>query len=110
MVKFYPKVQIVPLGDAGISNAQATSFTHALIANKSSKKPWGLAFSASNDGTTEAVGIGPFLSENRVLLHTHIGDGSDTSVTLAKTPAAANGNKVKLFQDGVLKTYTTHYS
>lgn len=110
MVKIYPKVQVVPLADAGISNAAATSFTHALIANPSSTTPWGTLISAAFTSVTEGAVLGPFLSEGRPLIHVHVGDGSDTTLTLAKTPTAANGNKVKLWQNGTAKTYTTDYS
>lgn len=110
MVKIYPKVQVVPLGDAGLANATDTSFTHALIANKSDKLPWGTSFSAANNGTTQAAVYGPFLSEGKPLLHAHVGDASDTTLTLAKTPSAANGNKVKLWQNGTAKAYTTDYT
>ncbi len=110
MVKIFPKVQAVTLGDAGLSNATDTSFTHALIANKSDKLPWGTSFSLTNNGTTQAAVYGPFLSEGKPMLHVHVGDASDTTLTLAQTPSAANGNKVKLWQDGTAKTYTTHYT
>jgi hypothetical protein len=110
MVKIFPKVQVVPLADAGLSNATATSFTHALIANKSSIKPWGAAFSVANDGTTEAAVIGPFWSEFRPLIHTFVGDGSTATVTLAKLPQAASANKVKLWEDGTALALTTDFT
>ena len=110
MVKIYPRCQIIPIGDSGLSNATGSNFTHQIIANKFDTLPWGAALGTTNHGTTKGAVYGPFYSENRVMLHTHIGDGSDTTLTLAKTPAATNGNKIKLWQDGTAKTYTTHYS
>lgn len=109
-VVIYPKVNAVPLGAAGISNAEATSYTHALIANKSSIKPWGQAFSSTNDGTTAAAILGPFYSENRVTMHTHVSDASDTTFTLSYTPAAASAAKVKAWRNGTALTYTTDFS
>lgn len=110
MGKFYPRVQIVPLGDAGLTNATGTTFTHALIANKFSVLPWGTSLSIANNGATEAAVYGPFYSEGRPLLHTHVGDAADTTLTLAQTPSAANGNKVKAWKNGVALVYTTDYS
>lgn len=113
-VAIFPKVNAVPLGATGIATAAATAYSHALIANKSSIKPWGTAFSTTNDGTTQAAVYGPFFSEGKVRLQTFIGDGSDTTVTLANTPYAASANKVKVFQTvaGVTSplTYTTDFS
>jgi hypothetical protein len=105
MVKIYPAVNALPLGDAGIANQAATNFTHALVANKFATLPWGVALSDTNHGTTEAISYGPFFSENRVILHTFIGDGSDTTVTLSKTPAAASGAKVKAWSNGTALVY-----
>jgi hypothetical protein len=110
MVTIYPKVNIVPLGPTGLTSAGPTAFSHALIANKSDKLPWGTSFSTSNNGTTQMAVYGPFFSENRVTIHTHISDGSETTFTLDKTPVAANGNKVKVYRNGTLLTYTTDYT
>ncbi len=113
-VAIYPKVNIVPLGSTGLATAAGAAYTHALIANKSDKKPWGTAFSGTNDGTTQAAVYGPFFSEGRVITHTFIGDGSDTTVSLTKTPYATTGAKVAVFQTvaGVTSklTYTTDYT
>lgn len=105
MGKIYPNVQVVPLGDAGLSNAGGTTFTHAMIASKFDRLPWGTLLSESNNGTERGVVYGPFFSEYRFTMHTLIGDGTATTVTLDYTPAAANGNKVKAWQDGVALVY-----
>lgn len=109
-VKMYPAVNVLPMGDAGLSNQGAMNFTHAIVANKFSTLPWGVQLSDTNHGTTQAISYGPFFSENRVMLHVFVGDGSETTVTLAKTPAAANGNKVKVWEDGVAQAYTTDFT
>lgn len=110
MVKIYPRVQIVPIGDGGQNTAAGANFTHKLTANKFDTLPWGIPLSSADNGTLKGAVYGPFYSENRVCLHTHVGDGSDLAVTLAYAPVAANGNKVKLWQNGVAKAYTTDYT
>lgn len=104
-VKIYPNVQVVPMGDAGLSNAAATSFTHALIASKFDRLPWGTLLSDANNGTERGVVYGPFFSEGKVTLHTIIGDGSATSVTLDHTPLAYDGNKIQVWDNGVALVY-----
>lgn len=110
MGKQYPKVQVVPKGDAGLSSAAGTNFTHALIVNKSDKMWWGQSFTAANHGATEAAVYGPYYSEYRVCGHTHVSDASDLTFTLGYLPAAANGNKVKLWRNGTALDYTTDFT
>lgn len=109
-VKIYPRVQIIPIGDQGQTNATATNFTHQLIANKFDVLPWGTAMSVANQGTLRGAVYGPFYSENRVALHTHVSDASDLSFTLAYTPAAATAAKIKVYRNGTLLTITTDWS
>lgn len=110
MTTFYPRVQIVPMGVQSQTNATGSNFTHQLIANKFDRLPWGAALSVTNQGTTAGVQYGPFYSENRVTLHTHVSDASDTSITLAHTPAAATAAKIKVYRNGTLLTITTDWS
>lgn len=105
MVKVYPNVQIVPLGDAGLSNAQGTTFTHAMIASKFDMLPWGALLSVANNGATRAVVYGPFFAENKVAAHTIIGDGSALTVNLDFTPSAYNGNKIRVWDNGTPLVY-----
>lgn len=69
----------------------------------------GLAVSSANYGVTQGT-VKMYWSENPVCYHTHVGDGTDATLTLDYTPAAADGDKIKLWQDGVAKTYTTDYT
>lgn len=110
MTTFYPRVQIVPMGVQAQANATASNFTHQLIANKFGTLPWGTAMTVANQGTTKGAQYGPFYSEYRVALHTHVGNASDDSLTLTYTPAAATAGKIKVYQDGVLKVITTDWS
>lgn len=108
-VKIYPKVQAVPIGDGGQSSAQGTKFSHKLIANKSSKLPWGEPFTVMNHGTTLAA-VYEFYSDYRIVLHTHVGDASDTAFTLGYTPAAATAGKIQVWKNGTLLTITTDWT
>lgn len=109
-VKIYPRVQIVPIGDQGLTNATGSNFTHQLVANKFDTLPWGKALAVADQGTTGGAVYGPLFSENRVCLHTHISDGADLTFTLPYLPAAANANKVKAWRNGVALTYTTDFA
>lgn len=109
LTKIYPRVQVVPLGDAGLENGRETTFTHALTIDKSDKKPWGTSFSTTNDGTASA-GVITFFSNNRVTMHTHVSDASDLTFTLSKLPAAASAAKVKAWRNGTALTYTTDFT
>lgn len=110
MTTFYPRVQIVPIGVQSQANATASNFTHQLIANKFDRLPWGTALSVANQGTTSGAQYGPFYSENRVALHTHVSDASDVTFTLTYTPAAATAAKIKVYRNGTLLTITTDWS
>ena len=95
-----PKAHIVPLGPGGLrTGANALTNRYGVIAVRTDTYPWGEAFTNANQGTTGAVMI-PFWTENRVALHTHMGDGADTTFTLTYTPAAADGDKVVLWTTG----------
>jgi hypothetical protein len=93
----WPNVQLVPLGAAGLANAQGTTFTHALIASKFDRLPWGVSLTDLVNGTTGGVAYGPFFSEGRFSLHALQGDGSVTTVSLDHTPSAYNGSKIKVW-------------
>lgn len=108
-VKVYPRVQLVPIGDQGQTSAGPTNFTHQMIANITDKLPWGTSFSVANNGTTRGA-VYQFYSENRVCLHTHVSNASDTNFTLDYTPAAATANKIKVYRNGTLLTITTDWT
>jgi hypothetical protein len=69
----------------------------------------GLAISNTNYGRTSLRGH-RYWSENPRQRHTLIGDAIVTTVVLAETPVAENGDKVVVFIDGVKKAYTTDYT
>lgn len=108
-INVYPRVQLVPVGNQGLSNAAATSFTHQMIANVTDKLPWGTSFSVANNGTTRGA-VYSFYSENRVTTHTHLSNASDTEFTLTYTPAAATAAKIKVYRNGTLLTITSDWT
>lgn len=83
--------------------------THTLALDETTTEITGLAVNSTNYGVTQAV-MKYYWSENPVCFHTHVGNNSDTTLTLDYTPAANSANKVKLWQNGTAKTYTTDFS
>jgi azurin len=79
------------------------TFTHASLDMD------GVTISNTNYNRTKLRGV-RYWSENPVNRHTLIGDGVATTVTLDETPAAENGDKVKVYIDGTAKAYTTDYT
>lgn len=108
-VKFYPRVQMVPIGDGGQQSATGAAFTHKIIANKSDKLPWGQAFTSANHGTERAC-VYEVFADYRICLHTHISDASDVDITLAYTPAAATAAKIQVWRNGTLLVITTDWT
>lgn len=97
-----------------LPNLSGTSFdaqpvTYTMSLDEVDTELSGLTVSDTNYGVTQGT-VKFYWSENPVCFHTHVGNNSDDSLTLDYTPAAANGNKVLLWQDGVAQTYTTDYT
>jgi len=104
-----PNVRLTYLGATGMTVRGEQTYRFTAVVNAVSVLPWGTAFATVTDGSTTADGR-EFISQNRVSMHTHRGNASDTTLTLNYTPAANDGAKVYLWQDGVAKTYTTDYT
>lgn len=83
--------------------------THTLALDETSTEITGLAVNSTNYGVAQGT-LKYYWSEYPVAFHTHVGDNSDTGLTLDYTPAANSGAKVQLWQNGTAKTYTTHYT
>lgn len=109
MVEIYPRCQLIPSGGSGLRNAQASNFTHSIIANRFDAYPWGTALSASNEGTTGAVGF-RFYSPYPVTMHAYKSDNSTVTFTVDKTPAAANADKFGMWRTAVKQVYTTNFT
>jgi len=69
----------------------------------------GLAVSNTNYNVKRGY-LKKYWSENPVHFVTHLGDGADTTITLDYTPAAETAARFTVWQNGVLKTFTTDYT
>jgi hypothetical protein len=94
---------------AGMTEATPLNMTYDLIANPVDKWPTGRAFVLGEEGVCDAYGAVAF-SPYPVTMHTLVGDGVATGMTLDYTPAAENALKVPAWLDGVKETYTTDYT
>lgn len=104
-----PNVSLVYQGKSGISAQGEEAFQFSATVNTVDTLPWGQTVSDTDFGVTSADAF-EWYSENRVCMHTHIGDGTDDEMVLTYTPAAATAAKVLLFTEGTALTYTTDYT
>lgn len=104
-----PSCQLFYLGRSGISERGEQAFEFAVIVNPVDKWPWGELLSASADGATLADGD-EWYTDNRVSMHTHVGDGSDTSFTLQYKPVVASGASNFVWKNGTALVYTTDFT
>lgn len=100
---------VVPSDGINISTATAQAFPYSIQARRATQRLWGTAYTTVTNGST-AFTHETFTSPYPVTIHTFIGDGSDTTLTLAETPAEASGDKVKVTINGVIKTYSSDYT
>lgn len=100
--------QIVPMHTSGASGRDPAQNQFKMTIGKSANAPWG---DTINDqfGTCQA-GVLDFTTEYPLEVHAWKGDAAETIFTMNYTPAAASGNKVVVWVDGVIQTYTTHYT
>lgn len=100
------KVQMQPRGLDGRSSAEALSNSYDISAQRFDTLPWGQAVNETYFSTTGAYGLYMF-KENRVALFSIVRETAVTTFTLPKVPAAANGDKVKLwnYSTGAKLTY-----
>ncbi len=108
-VGIYNRVQVVPIGDQGRQDSAAASFTHQLVANKSDKLPWGLAYSDANHGTTRGSGY-EFFSPYPICLHTHVSNASDVDIVLTYEPAGTTAAEIQVWRNGTLLTITSDWT
>jgi hypothetical protein len=104
-----PKAQIIPLGSQNFQGRSAAVFRYRVIANKSDKYPWGLAFGPTNLDTLEGPII-PFSSQYRLDVQRWTGNAIEDEFTLTQTPAGESGAKVRVYVAAVKKVYTTDYT
>lgn len=81
----------VPLGDEGRAHQREGKFRYALTADTSSSTPWGVS-------VLSAFGLSVrhnlrFITTNRLMMHTIIGDGSTAAFVVDYTPVSATKTK-----------------
>lgn len=106
---FNVEIQTKPIGLDGTSFA-VKDVPYVLNFNTVDTELNGVSFATGTNYGVKKGFMRHYWSENPVCYHTHVGDNSDTTLTLAYTPAANSAAKVKLWQDGTAKTYTTDFS
>jgi hypothetical protein len=98
------EAQAKPVSLDGTSFA-AKDVTFVLSVNQVDTELSGVSFSNGTNYTARKSYARTYWSEYPVCYHTHVGDGSDTSLTLAFTPAGDSSARVKAWKDGTAVTY-----
>jgi len=104
-----PNATVVPLSRDGFAERAPATYRYRVTCNPVDKLPWGLALSDATNGTTESPAF-TMNSENRLHVYRASGDGTTDDFVLTYSPAEASSDKVRVYVDGVLKTYTTDYT
>jgi hypothetical protein len=71
------------------------TYNYSVTVDRSTKTPWGRAFSLTNDGTVAVSGL-TFFTEHRWTMHAFTGDNSDVSVVVNYTPISSTLNTKNL--------------
>ncbi len=100
--------------EKGDSSTSGTDFaaqpqSYNLVFDHATKDMDNAAITDSNYNRTKLRGQ-VYWSENPVIRHTHIGDGTTDTVTLAETPIESSATKIRVKVDGVALTFTTDYT
>jgi hypothetical protein len=101
---FNVEVQPKPASLDGTSFA-AKDLNYVLSVNQVDTELNGVSFANGTNYGAKKAYARTYWSEYPVHYHTHIGDNSDTTLTLSYTPAADSTNKVKVWQAGTALTY-----
>jgi hypothetical protein len=80
-----------------------------LTLNRVGVLPSGVTITDSAYGTTQ-MAKRVYWAEYPITYHVFIGNGTATTVTLNETPAAANGNRVQVWNNGTALVYTTDFT
>lgn len=99
------------LGDGSLSGTDfaAQPQNYNLVMSNTTKDMDNRAILNAEYGRTKLRGK-RYWSENPVIRHTLLGDAAVVTVTLQETPAAEDGDKVKVYIDGVAQDYTTDFT
>lgn len=65
---------------------------------------------STNYGQNNSWATAPIIADYPIWVDTYVGNNSATTATLAYLPAAADGNSVQIWKDGVKQVYTTDYT
>lgn len=85
----------------GVSEA---TYNFSVTVNRTTKYPWGLAYTLTDNGTTESSGK-VFFTENPWTMHAFTGDNSDTHAIVDYTPISETLNTKNLvYVDGAKET------
>lgn len=82
---------------------------YRVTGDRTTTTPWGQTLTALGLGTTSAAAL-RITTENRMSFHAFTGDNSTTTVTLDNSVSEASSDKVRVWVDATLQTYTTHYT
>jgi hypothetical protein len=99
---------MAPLGVETIDQLAVHDDRYKLTLGKRSTSPWGTTI--NDDFSTCATGVIELNSEYPIDIVAWKGNAAALTFNFPLTPAAANGDKVVVWVDGVLQTYTTHYT
>jgi hypothetical protein len=100
--------QLVPIGGSPLESRARSDNQYRLTTGKRSRTPWNT--SVSTDYGVCETGIIEFHSEYPLDVQSWLGDGAETVFNLGKTPVEASSDKVAVWVDGVLQTYTVNYT
>ena len=100
--------------EKGDSSTSGTDFaaqpqSYNLVFDHATKDMDNVAITDGNYNRTKLRGQ-VYWSENPIIRHTFIGDGTTDTVTLTETPIEAAADKIRVKVDGVALTYTTDYA
>jgi hypothetical protein len=107
-----PAVQAVFKGIGQFNQRGEAPVSMALVVNESDRFPWGQDMSLDTHGTVGGLMV-PWFAWHYTMLHTFVGDGTTSTVTLAKTPAGdhtASPAKVTVYNEGTPLTPTTDWT
>lgn len=104
---YVPSCTLAPLGSA-FTQRQHNPNRYGIAVSNASRTAWGETFDATTDGASTAPVVA-FSSTDPWHQHAFRGNASATAFTLAYTPLNPSTDMMVTIE-GVLQTYTTHYT
>lgn len=109
-VTIYNNCQVAPREVTQISDAQVHEYTHDLLAGYADRAAWGPSITNVLYNANRAIQHGPFFSLYPMTLQAFRGDAAVTTTTLDETPAGYDASNIMVWEDGIIKAYTTYYT